>query len=258
MKLGIIGFGNMGSAIARALKSKAELWIYDKDPRKRQAAIEEGFAVPNNSYFLTKNCDLLILAVKPQDIKNVINEIKDITKGKLVISIAAGIDLDFLYSTIGNRKVVRLMPSVNTLVGKGAIAIAFGEEVNEEEKKLLKDLFSSCGNIYEIPEYLFDSFTALAGSGPAFVFSFIEALALAGVREGFEYETALKIVLDTVEGSVSLIKEKKGSPNEWITKVTSPGGTTIEGISYLEKKGFKGLIIECIRRTSEKAGKLKS
>jgi len=168
------------------------------------------------------------------------------------------VNLEFLDTVLGKKgRVVRLMPSINLLAGRGAIAIAFGDGLGEEEKERVKELLSECGSLYEIPEHLFDGFTALAGSGPAFVFSFIDALALAGVREGFSYETALKIAVDTVGGSADLLRKFGGNPGEWIVKVTSPGGTTVEGLAYLEKKGFKGIVIGCIRKTSKRAQELK-
>ncbi|MDQ7081615.1 MAG: pyrroline-5-carboxylate reductase dimerization domain-containing protein [Aquificota bacterium] len=120
------------------------------------------------------------------------------------------------------------------------------------------DLFSACGNLYILPENLFDAFTALAGSGPAFVMVFIDALAMAGVREGLSYDRSLSIVLDTVLGTADLLKSLGGSPSEWVTRVTSPGGTTVEGIKVLEERGFRGTVMECVARTSEKARRLKA
>ncbi|NPA42327.1 MAG: pyrroline-5-carboxylate reductase [Aquificae bacterium] len=262
MRFGIVGYGNMGSAFARALSrsvGRENITVYEVKEDRREEAVKDGFAVAQNLYFLLQNSDALLLAVKPKDMKAVLEEIKEQVKNKIVITIAAGLEMSFYEEVLGKEvKLVRLMPNVGVLVGRGTVAMTHNGNLSEEEFERMTQVFSSCGSLYQIPESLFDSFTALAGSGPAFVFEFIDALAMAGVREGFSYQEALSIVLDTLIGSVQLIKELGGNPNEWITKVTSPAGTTIEGIAYLERKGFRGTVIRCIEKTSEKAKKLKS
>ncbi len=258
MRSGVVGYGNMGAALARALRGRSEVFVYDIDPARREQAISEGFAVARSVHFLVRESDVLFIAVKPKDVRGVLEEIADSVGDKIVASIAAGVSLELIDSLLGGRgRVVRLMPNINLLVGRGAVAIAFGDGLSEEEKEKVKELLSDCGSLYEVPEHLFDGFTALAGSGPAFVFSFIEALALAGVREGFSYETALRIAVDTVGGSADLLKKLGGTPAEWTVKVASPGGTTVEGLAYLEKKGFRGIVIGCVRKTSKRAEELR-
>jgi pyrroline-5-carboxylate reductase len=262
MKIGIIGYGNMGSAFAKALSKsigKENILIYELNSEREKEAVEEGFPTAKELYFLLKESDLILVAVKPKDLRDVLENIREGLGEKILVSIAAGIPLQFYEEILGNdKKLVRMMPNINVLVERGVIAVAHNGELSEEEFGSVVSIFSTCGNLYELPESLFDSFTALAGSGPAFIFEFIDALALGGVREGFSYEDALKIVLDTVLGSAKLLKELGGNPNEWITKVASPSGTTIEGIAYLERKGFRGTVIRCVEKTTEKAKKLKS
>ncbi len=259
MKIGIVGFGNMGSAFAEGLKEKAEfITVYDIDEEKRKLAIDKGFGLASDLYFLVESSDVILVAVKPKDIKGVLEKIKENLGNRILVSVAAGVDIAFIEKITGeDKKIVRMMPNINVAVKRGTIAVAFNKNITDMERQAILDLFSSCGRMYEIPENMFDSFTAIAGSSPAFIMSFIDALALAGVKEGFDYNTALKIVLDTVEGTASLLKEKGGNPNEWITRVTSPSGTTIEGLSYLEREGFRGIVIKCIEKTSEKSKKLK-
>ncbi len=261
MRLGIIGYGNMGSAFAKALAGsigKENITVYEINRTKKEEASKEGFGVAQDLYFLLQTSDLLLLAVKPKDMKSLLSEIKELVKEKLIVTIAAGLDIAFYEDILGKEtKIIRLMPNIGVMVGKGTIAVTRNDTVSDGEFENFKNLFRTCGNLYEVPEELFNSFTALAGSGPAFVFEFIDALALAGVREGFPYEESLSIVLDLLWGSTALLKELGGNPNEWITRVTSPGGTTIEGIAFLERKGFKGIVIRCIEKTSEKAKKLK-
>ncbi len=261
MRVGIVGYGNMGGAFAKSLANsvgKENITIYEISEQKRKEAIEDGFAVAKDLYFLAQSSDVVLLAVKPKDVRSVLLELKESLKGKILLSVAAGLELSFYEEVLGkDQKIVRLMPNINLLVGKGTIAVVHNGKLEEEEFDEVLKILSCCGSLYEIPESLFDSFTALAGSGPAFVFQFIDALALAGVKEGFSYEEALRIASDTLAGSAELIRTLGGNPNDWTTKVTSPGGTTIEGLAYLERKGFKGMVMRCVEKTSEKAKRLK-
>ncbi len=260
MKVGIIGYGNMGSAFAKGLVRKVgaeNLIVYDVSEEKRKKALEDGIATAGNLYFLVQNSDILFVAVKPKDVKGVLEEIKDQLGEKVLVTMAAGLKISFYEEVLGrNKKIVRIMPNVNVAVGEGAIACTPNDAVSEEELDHVADLLSSCGEVFFLKEDLFDAFTALAGSGPAFVFAFADALAMAGVKEGIPYDQALAIALKTLSGSAKLLLELGGNPNEWITKVTSPGGTTVEGISYLEKKGFRGIVMKCIEKTAEKSRRL--
>ena len=261
MRVGIVGYGNMGSAFAKALSRSVDrenITVFEISSERRKKALEEGFAVARDLYFLVEGSDLVLLAVKPKDLKGVLEEIKDGIGDRILVSIAAGVDIKSIESVVGeDRKIVRMMPNINVMVGRGTIAVAQNGRLSEEEFAQVLNVFSVCGSLYEVPEDLFDSFTALAGSSPAFIFSFVDALAMAGVKEGFGYEQALRIVLDTLSGSAHFLKELGGNPNEWITRVTSPGGTTVEGIAYLERKGFKGIVMRCVEKTTEKARRLK-
>ncbi len=261
MRIGIVGYGNMGSAFAKALSrsvGKENITVFEISSEKREKALEEGFAVARDLFFLIEESDLILLAVKPKDVKGVLEKIKEAVQDKILVSIAAGVDIGSMEEVVGkDKKIVRMMPNINVLVGRGTIAVAWNEAISEQELSRTLTTFSVCGSLYEVPEELFDSFTALAGSSPAFIFSFVDALAMAGVKEGFSYEVALRIVLDTISGSAQLLRDLGGSPNEWITKVTSPGGTTVEGVAYLERKGFKGIVMRCVEKTSEKAKRLK-
>jgi len=260
MRVGIVGFGNMGQAFGLCLAEvvgKENITVTDKDPSKRGLALELGLGFANDLKFLLDTSDLILIAVKPKDAKEVLNSLRE-AKGKILVSLMAGVSIRDIEREAGeDKKVVRIMPNICVAVGKGAIAITDNGKLTEEEREKVESLLGRCGNLYRIEEDYFDSFTALAGSGPAFVLSFIDGLSLAGVREGFPYNLALRIVLDTLEGTALLLKKKKVNPNELISAVTSPGGTTIEGIKFLEEKGFKGILMGCIEKTTEKAKRLK-
>lgn len=256
MKLGILGYGNMGESFAKALKDHAEIVVYEINHEKREKALREGFGVARDMDFLLEASNWLLLAVKPKDALKLLEDLKDKIEDRLLISIVAGLSLSKIKEIVGISKIIRLMPNINALVGKATIAYAFDKGVEEEEKEKFRELFSNCGSLYEMGEDLFDTFTALAGSGPAFVFKFIHALSLGGVREGLPYDLAKSIVIDMVLGSCLLLREKGGNPEEWITKVASPGGTTIEGIKVLEERGFSGIVMECIEKTANKSRRL--
>ncbi len=254
MQVGIIGFGNMGSAFAQGLKESSHIVVYDKEESKKEQAIQLGFGVSKDLDFLLGS-DFLLLAVKPKDAEEVLNHLKGKIDREILVSIVAGLSLERMKSILGEKaKIIRTMPNINVKVQKGCIA--FTTDLDEETKEKFINLFSSCGKLYPIEERLMDSFTALAGSGPAFVFKFISGLAMAGVMEGFDYKTSLDIVLQTIVGSCQLLEKEKVHPDELVSKVTSPGGTTVEGIKLLLEKGFEGILMECIRKTSEKAKKL--
>jgi len=258
MRVGIVGFGNMGQAFALCLSKKLgkeNVVVTDKIPEKRNLAVEMGIAFASDIKFLADNSDAVLVAVKPKDSQEVLKKLKDFNG--IILSIMAGVSIEKLEEILGkDKKIVRIMPNINVAVGSGVMAITDNGKLSEEERDKVEEILLSCGTLYRIEERLFDAFTALAGSGPAYIFSFVDALALAGVHQGFSYEQALRIAMDTVAGSVKLLKEFQVNPNELITKVTSPGGTTIEGLKFLEEKGFKGIVMECINITSQKARKL--
>lgn len=256
MRVGIVGYGNMGSAFASALKEKTQVVVYDVDPAKIDRARQDHVATTESLEFLVWNSDAVLVAVKPKDVPSLLEDLKGLLEERLLVSIVAGLSIEKIQQTLGEKKVIRVMPNVNVLVRRGVMAFWASPQVSSEEKKAFVELFSSCGKLYEIKEDMMDSFTALAGSGPAFVFKFLHAMALSGVMEGFPYSTALSIVLDTVVGSCELLKEMGGVPEEWVLRVASPGGTTVEGIKVLEERGFVGTVMECVRQTSQKAKRL--
>jgi len=249
MRVGIIGFGNMGSAFGEGLKRSAEVVAFDTDASKKEKALEMGIGWAKDLEFLVANSDLLLLAVKPKDAGKVLESLRGKMEGKILVSIVAE-------ELLGREKVIRCMPNLAVAVGKGAIAYVCNELVEERDEENFKESFSKCGSLHKVEEVLMDAFTALAGSGPAFVMKFISALCLAGVREGFSYQQAKDIVLDTIEGTVLMLRTFGGHPEEWISKVASPSGTTIEGIKVLEERAFSGILMECIRETTNRCKQL--
>jgi len=256
MQIGIVGFGNMGSALGEGLSKVWEVIAFDVDSSKSERALELGIGWASSLDFLLKNSQFILLAVKPKDAGKVLESLKGKLEDKVLVSIVAGLSLKKIEGILGQEKVIRCMPNLAVVVGKGTMAYVCNQWVSQEEEAQFCEGFSQCGILYKIEESLMDAFTALAGSGPAFVMKFISALCLAGVREGFNYNQAKDIVLSTIEGTLHMLKTFGGHPEEWISKVTSPSGTTIEGLKVLEESGFSGILMECIRRSTQRSKEL--
>ena len=256
MKVGIFGYGNMGSSLALCIGrtiGRENTIVYDIDESKRNKAVEDGFGSAIDPYFLCDVSDIILIAVKPKDVESLLSDISEKIREKLIVSIVAGFSIERIVSLTGGEKIIRVMPNVNVSVGKGTIAYTCGGGVSKEDEENFLKVFSGCGDIFRIKEDLMNSFTALCGSGPAFVSQFVRALTLAGIREGFDRQTSLKLVLSLVEGTVALMKEKDVDPDDIVYMVSSPAGTTIEGVRYMEEKGFGGIVINTVREARKRA-----
>ncbi len=239
-RIGIIGMGNMGSAIFQSLESRFETYVYD--PYKQA----EGKLQVESIAMLAEKAEIIILCVKPDKISEVLKEIKS---PKTIISIAAGISISALReSSVPGSKIVRVMPNLPLTVGEGCIAY-FGEK---ELYPVVMEIFRNSGIVIELgSEKNIDAITGLSGSGPAFVFTFIHSLAEGGVKSGLTYSDSLKAAIQTVKGSVRLLEEELARnpaihPFALRNQVTSPGGTTIYGLNALEKGKFSHSIIQAV------------
>jgi pyrroline-5-carboxylate reductase len=267
--IGFIGTGNMAEAlIAGLLKAKftapQQIMAFDVDG-ERLRFIQKKFGIKkasDNSH-LASQCDPLLLCVKPQSMKEVIEEMADaLDPSKLLISIAAGVPL-YTIETYARKqlRLIRVMPNINVLVQEGASAIAPGNLATEEDLNLAKAIFDCVGRSMIIHEPLMDAVTGLSGSGPAYVFLIIEALTDAGVHLGMTRAQALTLVTQTVMGSVKLLSNTGEHPALLREKVTSPGGTTAAGLYKLEEGGLRKILIDAVvaaaQRSKELGDKLK-
>ncbi len=256
MRVGVIGFGNMGGALADCIScvlGNENIIVYDISGEKMNLALDKGYGSASDIYFLCNASDVILVAVKPQDSEKVLKEISEKLEGKLIISTVAGLELKRIYEYTNTRKVIRIMPNINVSVGKGTIAYVCGDGIREKEEKIFLDIMRDCGFLIKIKESMMNAFTALCGSGPAFVAEFIKGLALAGLREGFDYKTSLELAINLVEGTAVTMLKKKYKPEDIISLVSSPAGTTIEGVRYLQEKGFAGTVINCVREAKKRA-----
>ena len=261
LQLGMIGCGKMGGAMLRQILAAGkmrpeEILISDKNPALREQLRQElGVEVTaDNAQAAAAPC--LILAVKPQFIQAVGEDIAPrLNPNGLIISIVAGYDMGMLHALLGrpDAHLVRVMPNTPVLVGEGALAAARGAHVTDEEWRFALDLLSCMGMAEAVPEKLMDAVTGLSGSSPAFVFLFLEALADAGVRGGMPRDMAQRFAVQTLLGSAKLAKATGRHPGQLKDMVTSPAGTTIEGVAALEKDGFRFAVMDAVDAAIQKS-----
>lgn len=262
--IGFIGAGQMARALAEGLLRKGlvtpgQILASDPSPAARERFQEATQAETTaNNLEVARRQDVIFLAVKPQQIPNVLHELAGrVSPEKLVLSLAAGIRLRQLQEGLGqSTRVVRIMPNTPALVGFGASAFALGESVRAEDGQLVQQLLEAVGLAVQVDEALLDAVTALSGSGPAYVFTFIEALTDAGVRHGLSRQVALKLAAQTVRGAAEMVLRTEQHPVLLKDQVTSPGGTTIAGLAAMEGAGFRGAVFAAVEAAWRRAGEL--
>ena len=261
MKLGIIGAGNMGSSILKGITSSnflenKNIAIFDLDKEKiEELSKEYSVKKAENENELAKESDILILSVKPNIVPKVLDKIKDdLSEKTIVLSIAAGISIDFIENIIGtDKKVIRTMPNTPAQVMEGMTAVSFNQNIQENEKSMIFKLLNSFGKSIEIEEKLMHAYTGISGSLPAYVYVFMEALADGGVLEGMPRNKAYEIIAQTVLGSAKMMLETKKHPGVLKDEVTSPGGTTIAALKVLEDGKFRGTVMEAVKACTKKS-----
>lgn len=264
MKIGFIGLGNMAKAIIGGMlrqemvKPEEITGTARTQATREKTAAQFGIRTLETNADVAAQSDVLVLAVKPQFLEEVIGQIKDAIKpDALIISIAAGKSIDWLEKAFGRCvKVVRCMPNTPALVGEGCTGVCVNEEVSEEEKDYSIRLMESFGKAILIPERLIDAVGAVSGSSPAYVFMFIEAMADAGVAAGMPRAQAYEFAAQAVYGSAKLVLESGKHPGELKDMVCSPGGTTIQGVRVLEERGMRGAVMDALIACVEKTKSL--
>lgn len=248
MKIGIIGTGNMGEAILKGLLdnvlSAQDVICVDKSDESLNR-IKKAYQVETSSEIgAIKNCDVVLLSVKPQNMDEVLPELgKNITEKTLIISIAVGITSNYIVKNLGITKaaVVRAMPNTPALVGKGVTGLSKGEFVSDDQLAIAKNLLESIGQVVVVEEKLIDVVAATSGSGPAYYFYVTELLIEAAIANGLSREVAQVLVENTFTGSSALFESSDDDVIELRRKVTSPKGTTQAAIEFLESKDLKNI-----------------
>lgn len=262
-KIGFIGGGQMGEALIKGIITSKlyspENIVVSEPSSERRQYLHNTYSVEtlNSSEELCTLCNDIIVAVKPQVMETVLTGcLSKLTPDHLLISIAAGLPLSFYEKTlftIDKLKVIRVMPNTPALVGQSATVFSVNVNVSNAEIKKAEKIFSEIGSTVLIDEKHMDAVTGLSGSGPAYVFTFIEALIDAGVAQGLTRAVATELTLQTVYGSVELLRQSKEHPAVERDKVTSPGGTAITGLQVLNKEGFRGIVMEAVGAATQRA-----
>ncbi len=264
-KIAIIGSGNMGEALISGLvcaKSCQPQNIVCTDIRKdklKAIADKYGIHTSTSNVEAAQAADIIVYATKPQIMAAVLKETADcLDMSKIIISIAAGIPLAAISTCLQKKlRLIRAMPNIAVFVKEGATAIAGCEHTRPEDIEMAKEIFNSVGETLFIEEnVLMDAITGLSGSGPAYIFLIVDALADAGVKMGLSREEALMLSTQTVLGAAKLLKETKEHPSQLKDRVTSPGGTAISGLHTLEKGGLRTTLINAVEAATNRSYEL--
>lgn len=267
MKYGFIGAGNMAGAIIKGMvlennEIAKNIFVTSLNGiSSKKLSDEYNVNALNSSEDVIKNSDILILAVKPHILTEILPKLKEeINERKpLIISLAVGKTLEFLENILGKSlPIVRVMPNINAKVQASLSGYCKNDCVSEEQKEIMEKIFNSVGSVMEISENQFSIFGVIAGSSPAFAYLYIDTLARAAVKAGMNKKQALEIAAKTVLGSAKMIAESNEHPFDLIDQVCSPGGTTIEGICTLQSNGFEGSVFKAFDAVIEKDNLIKS
>ncbi len=264
-KVGCIGSGVMGGALMAAVCKieNAEVHVSDVDFAKAEKFAEEnGAKAEKTNRDILNNCNFVFLAVKPAYLPSVLGEIKAVLSEeelnrKVFISMAAGVKIETIAEKLGkSAKIIRIMPNIPALVSEAMIALSPNENVAGDEITAVQDLLSKAGSVQVVPEHLMDGITAVSGSGPAYGFLFVEALADAAVSFGMTRKQALIFAAQTLKGAATMVLETGKHPAVLKDEVCSPAGTTIEGVRALEDKGFRSAVIAAATAAYQKSCEL--
>lgn len=264
LKIGFIGSGNMGTAmisgiVKSQLVSSTNVIVSDINEEKLKKIKEEcKVQITSNNISLAKQCDVIVLSVKPHVYSVVIDEIKDVVNDNvIIISIAAGQTKESVREMFGrNLKVAKCMPNTPALVGEAMTAISVSENMSEEDIKTIQAVFNSFGKSEIVDESMMDAVTAVSGSSPAYVYMFIEALADGAVVEGMPREQAYKFASQAVLGAAKMVLETGQHPGQLKDQVCSPGGTTIAAVAKLEETGLRNSVLKAMNACIEKSVKM--
>jgi pyrroline-5-carboxylate reductase len=262
-KIAFLGAGRMAEALIGGLLVSnacrpADIWTTDPlvarcEAMKAQFDVRIGTANQPAAEW----ADAVVLAVKPQVLAEVSSDVSSYLDGKLVVSIAAGISIERIRRLLPSaRAIVRAMPNTPALVREGVTAVASGPGCSDEDGAFAKGLFEAVGRVVEVEERLMDAVTGLSGSGPAYVFTAIEALADGGVKMGLPRRTAELLAAQTILGAARLVMERSEHPAQLRDQVASPGGTTIAGLHQLEQNGFRATLMAAVEAATKRSKEL--
>lgn len=261
-KIGFIGAGNMATAIIKGLiaqnNTAENLGVFDLSEEKCAAMREMGVSVYASSPEAVDNSDIIVLAVKPQNYLEVLEEIKpSVTEEKTFVSIAAGISIAYVQQALGcSCPVVRVMPNTPLLLKKGASALCPSENITAENKQVVYDMFAGSGVCEYITEEHMNEIIAVNGSSPAYIYLFAQAMADYAAEQGIDRAKAMNLICATLEGSAAMLRESGDTPEVLIQKVSSKGGTTIAALDKLREHGFTEAVHDAMDACTKRAEEL--
>lgn len=256
MKISMLGVGNMlGAILEGILKSNKfkenDFTIFNRSEKKIEKFRRYGVNFAKDEKELAENAEVLIIGVKPYDLRELVISIKEfIPKETIIVSILANTGIKKLEEMFGERKIIRVMPNTPVAISRGMNAIARNGFVEDAEYEKIINLFEAVGTVAEVAEKNFDAFSAIAGCMPAYVYMFIEASADAAVKNGIKRDKAYEYIARAVEGSAAMVAETGKHPAALKDEVTSPSGSTIRGVMALEENGFRNAIIKAIDKSA--------
>ncbi len=262
---GFIGSGKMATALVRGMiragaAAPGSITVADPIEAARSAlAAESGATAAADNRRVAEASDVLVLAVKPQSMAAVLEELRPVvTPGHLIVSIAAGVSVATIAQGLGPepRRIVRVMPNTPALLGEGASGYCLGPDARPEDEATVRACLDSVGRSYRVAEPLMDAVTGLSGSGPAFVYAIIEALSDGGVRVGLPRDVATALAAQTVLGAAKMVLETGLHPGVLKDQVTSPGGTTIAGLHALERAGVRAGLMNAVEAATHRSAEL--
>ncbi len=264
MKIGFIGGGQIASALAGGFCSSGEvagehLLVFDRIPESSKGFSSRfGAAVCKEAVELVSGSDVIFLCVKPNDAASVFSaDLQKTLKGKLLVSVAAGLTLDFLAEHAGSEcKICRAMPNTGAEIRQSATAICFTENVPAADRGLLNRLFASVGMVFDLPEKQFDAVVGVSGSGPAYACVLIEAMSDGGVKAGLPREIATRLAAMAVQGAAGLVLETGKHPAELREKISSPAGTTIAALQVMEQGGVRFHVSRAVEAAAARSKEL--
>ena len=265
-RLGFIGAGQMARALARGIHAtdrfaSSQLVAHDPSAEALAAFAEDiaGARAVSDNRAVVAAADCVILAVKPQNLEAAATELAAVPRDHcLFVSILAGVSLATLCERLGTKRIVRVMPNTPCLLGCGASGYATGPGVSAGDRELVQELLTCVGTAVEFEERHLDAVTGLSGSGPAYVYTIIEALSDGGVRMGLPRAAATRLAAQTVLGAARMVLETGDHPSVLRDRVTSPGGTTIAGLQVLERNGIRSAIIDAVEAATDRSRELGS
>ena len=261
-RIGFIGAGNMATAIIKGLiaqkGSGSFINVFDVSSEKLDEISKLGVNAFSSSQDVVNNSDIIVLAVKPQNYAEVLDALKDVVSiDKTFVSIAAGISINYVQSALDCKcPVVRVMPNTPLLLKKGASALCPSDNISEDDKKIVYDMFAGSGVCEYITEDHMNEIIAVNGSSPAYIYMFAKAMADYAVSVGIDYDKALNLICATLEGSAAMLKGSGDTPDVLIEKVSSKGGTTIEALNKLREHGFSEAIDDAMKACTRRAEEL--